>query len=187
MGGEVGLAAIDDFADEIKRHRLPRHVRLRVDARFGERDLEGHRRQMRLRTTAVNVSFKVPLHDARPIASVLTLEKHGFSLVGHRSAVKNFYDDEEVKKVYYPEAERLLERLTGASRVFIFDHTRRRVLGSEDRRGGIRRRVSRVHVDHTAKSSPQRVRDLLPDEAQGLLRGRVQVIRAITRCAAGGL
>jgi hypothetical protein len=101
--------------------------------------------------------------------------------------VKNFYDDEEVKKVYYPEAERLLERLTGASRVFIFDHTRRRVLGSEDRRGGIRRRVSRVHVDHTAKSSPQRVRDLLPDEAQGLLRGRVQVIRAITRCAAGGL
>jgi hypothetical protein len=47
MGGEVGLAAIDDFADEIKRHRLPRHVRLRVDARFGERDLEGHRRQMR--------------------------------------------------------------------------------------------------------------------------------------------
>jgi hypothetical protein len=91
--------------------------------------------------------------------------------------VKNFYDDEEVKKVYYPEAERLLERLTGASQVFIFDHTtRRRVPGSEDRRGGIRRPVNRVHVDHTAKSSPQRVRDLLPDEAQGLLRGRVQVI-----------
>lgn len=129
------------------------------------------------RTTAVNVSFKVPLHDARPVASLLTLEKHGFSLIGHRSAVRNFYDGDEVKKIYYPEAERLLERLTGASRVFVFDHTtRRRVPGSEDRRDGVRQPVSRVHVDHTAKSGPQRVRDLLPDEAQDLLRGRVQVI-----------
>jgi hypothetical protein len=129
------------------------------------------------RTTAVNVSFKVPLQDARPIASLLTLEKHGFSLLGHRSAVRNFYDDEEVKKVYYPETENLLKRLTGASRVFIFDHTtRRRVPDAEDRRDGLRQPVSRVHVDHTAKSGPQRVRDLLPNEAQDLLRGRVQVI-----------
>jgi hypothetical protein len=36
--------------------------------------------------------------------------------------------------------------------------------------------VPRVHVDHTAKSGPQRVRDLLPDEAEELLKGRVQVI-----------
>jgi hypothetical protein len=36
--------------------------------------------------------------------------------------------------------------------------------------------VPRVHVDHTAKSGPQRVRDLIPDEADELLKGRVQVI-----------
>src|ERR1700732_1244367 len=36
--------------------------------------------------------------------------------------------------------------------------------------------ATRVHVDHTANSGPQRVRDLLGDEAEELLRGRVQVI-----------
>jgi len=36
--------------------------------------------------------------------------------------------------------------------------------------------VSRVHVDHTAKSGPQRVRDLIPEDSSELLRGRVQVI-----------
>src|SRR5580692_3330292 len=32
-----------------------------------------------------------------------------------------------------------------------------------------------VHVDHTAKSGPQRVRDLLADDAEELLQGRVQI------------
>ena len=129
------------------------------------------------RTTAINVSFRVPIRDGRPIAGQLSLDRHGFALVGHRSAVQNFYDDDEVQKVYYPEAEHILRRLTGASRVFVFDHTtRRRIPGAEDRRDGVRQPVSRVHVDHTAKSGPQRVGDLMPDEAQNLLRGRVQVI-----------
>jgi hypothetical protein len=129
------------------------------------------------RTTAVNVGFKVPIRDARPIAGAITLDRHGFELVKHRSAVRDFYNDDEVKRVYYPEAERLLAAATGASRVFIFDHTtRRRVPGSEDQRDGIRQPASRVHVDHTAKSGPQRVRDLLSGEARHLLQGRVQII-----------
>ena len=129
------------------------------------------------RTTVVNVGFKVPIRNARPIAGAITLDRHGFKLVKHRSVVRDFYDDEEVKRIYYPEAERLLEAATGASKVFIFDHTtRRRVPGSDDQRGGIRQPVSRVHVDHTAKSGPQRVRDLLSGEAPHLLQGRVQII-----------
>lgn len=55
------------------------------------------------RTTAINVSFRVPIRDGRPIAGQLSLDRHGFALVGHRSAVQNFYDDDEVQKVYYPE------------------------------------------------------------------------------------
>lgn len=129
------------------------------------------------RTTAVNVPVRVPIRDGRPIANELTLDRHGFTLVTHRSSVRDFYDSDEVKSVYYPEAEHLLKRVTGASRVFIFDHTtRRRVPGAEDRRDGVRQPVSRVHVDHTAKSGPQRVRDLIPEDAPELLRGRVQVI-----------
>ena len=128
-------------------------------------------------TTAVSTAQKIPIRDARAIAHQITLDQQGFALVRHHSAVRDFYDDEEVKRVYYPEAEQLLKDTTGAERVFIFDHTtRRRVPGAGDRRGGLRQPVNRVHVDHTAKSGPQRVRDLLASDAQNLLKGRVQVI-----------
>jgi hypothetical protein len=36
--------------------------------------------------------------------------------------------------------------------------------------------VPRVHIDYTLKSGPQRVRDLLPDEAETLLRRRFSVV-----------
>jgi hypothetical protein len=120
----------------------------------------------------------VQIHDLRPIADELSLDVQGFALVEQRSAVRDFWDDDEVRRVYYPEAEEFIKAQTGASRVFIFDHLqRRRVPGLADRsRGGPRQPATRVHVDHTARSGPQRVRDLLPDEAEELLRGRVQVI-----------
>jgi len=118
------------------------------------------------------------IHDLRPISSELGLDTQGFALLEQRSAVQDFWDDDEVRRVYYPEAERFLTEVTGASRVFIFDHLqRRRVAGLHDRTtGGPRQPATRVHVDHTARSGPQRVRDLLPDEAEELLKGRVQVI-----------
>ncbi len=117
------------------------------------------------------------IRNARPFAGSLSLDHEGFDLIEHRSATRDFYDDDQIKQIYYPEAERALKNATGADRIFIFDHTvRRRVRGAEDRRGGPRQPVARVHVDHTARSGPQRVRDLLGDDAEELLRGRVQII-----------
>jgi hypothetical protein len=129
-------------------------------------------------TTVVNDPHQVFISDARPLVSQLSLDEEGFALVQAKSSIGDFYDDEEVKRTYYPEAVQLLKGLTGADRVYIFDHTvRRRVPGSEDRRANAPRQpVPRVHVDHTAKSGPQRVRDLLSEEAEQLLRGRVQII-----------
>jgi hypothetical protein len=130
------------------------------------------------RTNAAYEARRVAIHDARAIESEISLDREGFAVVRHASAVSNFYDDEEVRRVYYPEAERAIAEATGASRVFIFDHTqRRRVSGADDRATGTPRQpATRVHVDHTATSGPQRVRDFLGDEAEELLRGRVQVI-----------
>jgi hypothetical protein len=117
------------------------------------------------------------IRDARPVASAVALDDQGFGVVEHRSAVGDFYDEDEIRRTYYPETEALLKDVTGAERVFIFDHTlRRHVPGAEDYRNGPRQPVLRVHIDHTAKSGPQRVRDWLPDEAEELLRGRVQII-----------
>jgi hypothetical protein len=130
------------------------------------------------RTTVVNEPHIVLISDARPVLRNVSLDEEGFGLVHHGSTVRNFHSEQEVTSVYYPEAENILKQATGADRVFIFDHTvRRRIPGSEDRRAEAPRQpVPRVHVDHTEKSGPQRVRDLLPDEAAELLRGRVQII-----------
>ena len=121
---------------------------------------------------------RMHIHSLRPIADDLGLDVQGFALLEQRSAVKDFWDDDEVRRVYYPEAERFLAEATGASRIFIFDHLqRRRVEGQQDRsRSGPRQPATRVHVDHTDRSGPQRVRDLMGDEAEELLKGRVQVI-----------
>jgi hypothetical protein len=131
-----------------------------------------------LKSNIVPESHSLPVYDVRKVGETVSLDREGFALVRQHSAVNDFYDDDDVKAIYYPEAERLIKQATGADRVFIFDHTvRKRVPGSADvRDGGPRQPVARVHVDHTAKSGPQRVRDLIPEEAEALLQGRVQII-----------
>jgi hypothetical protein len=130
------------------------------------------------RSNAAHEARTVPIHDARPLASDISLDREGFAVLRQSSAVQDFWDEEEVRRVYYPEVQRVLAEATGATKVFIFDHTlRRRVRGVADRAPGTPRQpATRVHVDHTAKSGPQRVRDFFGDEAAELLRGRVQVI-----------
>jgi hypothetical protein len=129
------------------------------------------------RTNTVREPHKLPIHDLRPVASDITLDEDGFAAVSHRTAVRDFGDDGELRRTYYPEAETLVKEITGADRVFIFDHVvRRHIPGSEDYRNGVRQPARRVHVDHTVQSAPQRVRHFLPDDAEELLRGRVQII-----------
>jgi hypothetical protein len=130
------------------------------------------------RSNTAHEGHIVPIHDARPLASDITLDREGFAVLHQKSAVQDFWDEDEVRRVYYPEVQRVLAEVTGASKVFIFDHTlRRRVKGTADRaQGAPRQPATSVHVDHTAISGPQRVRDFFGDEAEALLRGRVQVI-----------
>lgn len=130
------------------------------------------------KSTALPEPHQVPVFDGRPVAESFTLDREGFALVRQQTAVRNFYDDQEIRRVYYPEAESLIKNALGADRVVIFDHTvRRRVDGAADVRGaGPRQPATRVHVDQTDASGANRVREHLPAEADELLKGRVQVI-----------
>ncbi|HEY1711134.1 MAG TPA: CmcJ/NvfI family oxidoreductase, partial [Rhizomicrobium sp.] len=89
-----------------------------------------------------------------------------------------------LRAVYYPEAEALIAARSGAARVHVFDHTLR-TGDVEDRLARkIREPVKSVHNDYTEWSGPQRVRDILPDEADELLKRRfaiVQIWRAIDK------
>jgi hypothetical protein len=130
------------------------------------------------KSTALPEAHQVPIFDGRPVAGSFSLDREGFALVRHPTAVRDFYNDKEVREVYYPAVEAFLRATLRADRVFIFDHTvRRRVEGADDVRGaGPRQPATRVHVDQTEASGANRVREHLPAEAEELLKGRVQVI-----------
>ncbi|RYP72548.1 hypothetical protein DL770_007957 [Monosporascus sp. CRB-9-2] len=108
-----------------------------------------------------------------------TLDKNGFQVVSHTAQEKDFLDDDRVRAAYYPETEQLLKDVTGASKIFIFDHTIRRqtadpTAGRDPQRRGP---VQRVHIDQTYSASLSRVPHHLPaEEAAELLKGRVQII-----------
>jgi hypothetical protein len=94
----------------------------------------------------------MPIHDMRSIASEIFLDREGFAFLRHESAVRDF-DDDEVRKVCYPEAEIAIAQTTGAARVFIFDHTqRRRVVGADDRAPGTPRQpATRSVAAHSSR------------------------------------
>jgi hypothetical protein len=130
------------------------------------------------KTSATYEQHSALIRNLRPIAPKLSLDAEGFRLLGHRSTVRDFYSDDEVRDWYYGEVEKLVAEATGAACVVVFDHTvRRRFEDAQDGTDRPRREpVPRVHNDYTLKSGPQRVRDLLPEEAESLLRRRFSII-----------
>jgi hypothetical protein len=130
------------------------------------------------KSTALPEPHQVPVFNGRALADSFSLDREGFAFVRHPTMVGDFYDDKQVRSVYYPAAEAFIRATLQADRVFIFDHTvRRRVDGAADIRGaGPRQPATRVHVDQTTISGANRVREHLPDEADELLKGRVQVV-----------
>jgi len=115
----------------------------------------------------------VIVEDARLSADHLDLDRQGFTLMKYPTSVQDFYDDDEVRRVYYLEMESLIKTVTGAAKVVVFDHTIR--VDDEDKqaRRKVRAPVNGVHNDFTTRSAPQRVCDLLPaDEAEARLAKR---------------
>jgi len=129
------------------------------------------------RSSATPDPRRITIRNGRPHADRFTLDRDGFRFVRHDTKVKNFFDEDEIRRVYYPEMEALVKAESGASRVVVFDHTLR--TADEDQRAAqkIREVVQRVHNDYTESSAPQRVRDILPDEAEALLRRRFAIVQ----------
>jgi hypothetical protein len=132
---------------------------------------------IRRRVSGTNERRPMQIRDGRPLAGEFSLDVTGFEFVGHQTKMKDFFDAEELKRVYYPEVEALVKKVSGASRVVVFDHTLRSGDETEREARLIREPVFNVHNDYTEWSGPQRVRELLPDEAEELLRRRFAIIQ----------
>jgi hypothetical protein len=120
---------------------------------------------------------KVVMHNGRPHASEFELDADGFRFVRHDTRMQNFFDEAEIKRVYYPEMEALIKAESGAKRVVVFDHTLRTADDAFREQHKIREVVRRAHNDYTEWSGPQRLRDILPGEADELLKRRFAIIQ----------
>jgi hypothetical protein len=121
----------------------------------------------------------VVISDMRKIAEDLSVDREGFELLHHATAVKDLYDDDTVERIYLPEIEALLGKKFSASQVVIFDVTRRSdgAVGAKNP-VGLRGPARQLHVDYTTKSGPQRVKDILgEEEAAGLTAAGTRIVQ----------
>jgi hypothetical protein len=129
------------------------------------------------RTGGDSETHRVVMHNGRLRADRFDIEREGFRFVDHHTEVADFFDDATVRRVYYPECEALIKGVSGAKRVVVFDHTLRTASDEQRETQKIRDVVRRVHNDYTEWSGPQRVRDIMGEEAEALLRGRFAIIQ----------
>ena len=98
------------------------------------------------------VNIRSTIHDARPMSDSSLWTDRIRVLVGDQTAVANFYDEHEVRTVYYLEVERLIKRATGAVKAVVFGHDVRSILKARAGKKGVRAPVAPVHNDYMIKS-----------------------------------
>jgi hypothetical protein len=104
----------------------------------------------------------VRVEDMRSHAGDLALERNGFVLLREPSAVRDFYDTEEVRSVYYTEIEQLAKRLLGAEKILVFGEVARS--DSTTTRDG-KKPAYGAHVDYGDRTVRQLTEDILGREA----------------------
>ncbi len=118
---------------------------------------------------------EVKIYNGWPNVDKFSLDREGFELKSIDNTFDKYNDNDEVRKSLYPLIVEFVKQHTGANRVEVFDHTVRKPMPADLKvQSEIQRpTVQLAHSDYTPKSGPQRVRELLPDEADELLKGRV--------------
>jgi hypothetical protein len=118
---------------------------------------------------------EVDIHDGWPRVDNFSVDCEGFILKPFTARFDQFDDDASVRSAFYPQIVDFVRQHTGAKRVEVFDHTVRKRLPADLKQQTTVQRpaVLLVHSDYTVASGPQRVRDIVPADADQLLRRRV--------------
>jgi len=126
------------------------------------------------RTRGSFVPVEVVLHNGRRLERETTLDEEGFVFVRHETAVEDFYDDAQVRAIYYPEIEALVEVLTGASRVIVFDHTVRGTHAGPRGTVEVELPSDNMHCDFTLRAALETLGQVVPPgEWEAMQQGRV--------------
>jgi len=120
------------------------------------------------------------IENVRGSEDQYTLDSAGFQFfkAPTQLSADEFENEQTVQGTYYDEQAELVKKLTGASKVVIFDHTIRRNLpGRLDDSPDSRTPVATVHVDQTPAATVARIHRHLPaSEAPSRLSKRYQII-----------
>lgn len=120
---------------------------------------------------------EMAVHDGWDRATSCSLDREGFALRDFRSPFQDWDDDARISAELYGPVTEFVKQQVGARRVIVFDHTIRAKVNAAQQTSehstSRRAPVMVVHCDYTPLSGPLRVRQLLPHEADALLRRRV--------------
>ena len=110
---------------------------------------------------------EVSIEDRSDNRSGTSLDREGFLLLHHPSAVQDFQDVEEIKRVHFPEIRKLLLELTGAD-VVEFPYStggyRSTAPGSTQGPAPI------PHIDFSTKGANETISRLLPEQLRKVRR-----------------
>ncbi len=102
-------------------------------------------------------TYEVPVRNGRPVQDQFTLDRNGFVLARHVSAVQDFTDREEVDRVYPSEVAEFVKSRTGADRVATLGWVLRR---SADPGGNASQpQAALVHCDFSVTGAVPRAKD----------------------------
>ena len=97
--------------------------------------------------TGIYQSHRIPVRDARPLRRRFTLDRNGFALIDHVSAVRDFTDPDETGRVYPAETAGLIKAATGADRVAPLRWMLRR--SADPARNASQPPAANVHCDYS--------------------------------------
>ena len=127
---------------------------------------------------AMNIQpHRVMIKDGSVSPSETSLDREGFILVHHASAIDDFEDVEQIKRVHFPEMRKLLLEITGAD-VVEFPYSTGGYRSSAP--DSVKRPAPIPHIDFSEKGATETITRLLPEEMTKVKRWGVY--QAAWRC-----
>lgn len=107
--------------------------------------------------TGVYRTYQMPIRNGRPIRDQFTLDRNGFELVTHASAVTDFTDREEVDRIYPGEVAEFVRSRTGADKVATLGWVLRR--SADPGANASQPQAALVHCDFSVTGAIPRAKD----------------------------
>ena len=113
----------------------------------------------------------VDIGDARRWDHRPSVHREGFELWDAPTALRDHGDEDEIRRIYYPELEALALAATGGQRAYVFDHLVRENMQAGEldfgraARGQTAAPNARIHNDYTERSGRRRLAMVLGEGA----------------------